>query len=150
MVRRRDGRTEAIAHVTQHARARMREYFGRDLTRDEWLSVVDAIRTRQAVCMARSRDGYTYWLMPTGEYGRIRFVWRDDSTGAIVTVLSQQARNHRIIEQFVDKRLSARPQVLNGGYVRGEYRPPITRFAERERRAKQNLWAALRRGGDDE
>lgn len=79
-----------IPGVSTHARERMAEHHGRDLTLVEWLAVVSAILDRRAVLVreAYMASGAIYDVELVGM--RFRVVWKAES-GIIATVLQDCA-----------------------------------------------------------
>lgn len=76
---------QRIPGVGAHARDRVAERLGRDLTRDEWLAAVEAITGGRAVRLAVTDGGAEHYLHELGGV-RLRLVWRPD-LAMIVTVL---------------------------------------------------------------
>ena len=91
--------SRSILGVTHHARARMAEYYGRDLTREEWLAVVESIVMRSAAVLSYSdKDGYVVYAVPA--LGTtIRVIWRPDKA-VIITVLGEDHANHRRVAGY--------------------------------------------------
>lgn len=77
----------------------MTEYYGRDLTRDEWLAVVEAIVMRTAQVLSFSdKGGYVVYAVPAMGT-TIRVIWRPD-VAAIITVLCEDHANHRRVAGY--------------------------------------------------
>jgi hypothetical protein len=88
----RNNRT--ILGVTHHARERMAEHYGRDLTREEWLVVVESIVMRTAPALSYDDvGGYVVYAVPAMGT-TIRVIWRPDKA-VIITVLGEDHANHR-------------------------------------------------------
>lgn len=91
--------SRTILGVTNHARARMAEYYGRDLTREEWLAVVESIVMRTASVLSYSdKDGFVVYAVPAMGT-TIRVIWRPDRA-LIITVLGDKYSNHRSIADY--------------------------------------------------
>lgn len=105
MTRRRDplkaqrSTTHALPHVTKHARDRMIETIGRDLTPDEWASVVEDVLAGRCATLSRD-DALGYQILAVRVAGTaVRLTWRVD-TRAVVTVLREGLHNHRRVESY--------------------------------------------------
>jgi hypothetical protein len=114
---------EYIPGVTLHARARMVERFGRDLTRAQWLEVVAAVVDRRGL-MVSAKHNCEIWLVGLGAL-RLALVWSPGSA-AIVTVKDPDEfgisnRSDRAREGRVRSSL-----VIPGGYLRGKRRKSRT------------------------
>lgn len=73
-----------IPGVTLHARQRMAERMGRDLTRDEWLGAVAAITGGQTLLLHLHPDGVEQHLYVVGGMP-VRLVWCP-TTAQVLTV----------------------------------------------------------------
>jgi hypothetical protein len=90
----------ALPHVTKHARDRMIEYFGRDLTPDEWASVIARLKAGVATCVSLSeRDGYGVFAVEAAPGFTVRFTWRLEVL-EVVTVLPPTGSNHKAVERY--------------------------------------------------
>jgi hypothetical protein len=77
----------------------MAEYYGRDLTREEWLVVVESIVMRTAPALSYSdKDGYVVYAVPSMGT-TIRVIWRPDRS-VIITVLGDKYANHRSVADY--------------------------------------------------
>lgn len=73
-----------IPGVCAHARDRMAERIGRDLTKPEWLELVEAITAGRLPLLCVQPEGGHHYLAEIGAV-RVRLVWRPD-WGKIATV----------------------------------------------------------------
>jgi hypothetical protein len=73
-----------IPGVCAHARNRMAERLGRDLTRDEWLAAVAGIVDRRLTLLGTPQEHTEHWLLELPGLAA-RLVWRTDR-GEVVTV----------------------------------------------------------------
>jgi hypothetical protein len=72
----------------------MAEHYGRDLTREEWLVVVESIVMRTAPALSYDDvGGYVVYAVPAMGT-TIRVIWRPDKA-VIITVLGEDHANHR-------------------------------------------------------
>lgn len=103
-----------IPGVSNHARERMVERHGRDLTRAEWLAVVLAIIDRRAVLVRLGHGGAgDIYDVELGSV-RLRLIW-NPGAGVVTTVLHDGAACTRKAEQA--KRAGIRTSVRIGrGY----------------------------------
>ncbi len=74
-----------IPGVGAHARDRMAERMGRDLTREEWLAAVAAIVERRAVLLGVMPNGSEHYWHEVGGVP-VRLVWRPE-WALVATVL---------------------------------------------------------------
>ena len=77
-----------VVGVTTHARLRMAERYGRDLTRDEWGQVVLAIIDRKAVLLRRESADREIYAVALGT-SIFRAVWHA-SEAVILSMLPQR------------------------------------------------------------
>lgn len=93
------GSSKSPFAVTKHARSRMAEYYGRDLTNEEWLVVVESIVMRTAQALSYDdQNGYVVYAVPAMGT-TIRVIWRPD-VASLITVLSEDYANHRRIADY--------------------------------------------------
>ena len=83
--------------VSLHARERMAEHHGRDLTRAEWLGVVLAILDRTALLLRVGPSG-EWWAVAVGAV-TLRVVWLP-AAGTIATVLADSAGVSKVGDNF--------------------------------------------------
>lgn len=76
---------QPIPGVGAHARDRMAERLGRDLTREEWLDAVERLTGGQLARLCLTPNGSEHYLHELGGVA-LRLVWRPD-LGMVVTVL---------------------------------------------------------------
>lgn len=74
-----------IPGVSHHARQRMQERLGRDLTRAEWLAAVAAILEGRALLLCVQPCGGEHYLHEVGGVA-LRLIWRP-AQAMVVTVL---------------------------------------------------------------
>ena len=74
-----------VPGVCAHARNRMVERFGRDLTREEWLGAVESITAGRLALLCAMPSGSEHYLHEIGGV-RLRLVWVPER-GEVVTVL---------------------------------------------------------------
>jgi hypothetical protein len=105
----------SIPGVTRHARDRMAEYHGRDLTRDEWLAVVLAILEGRTVMVRRAGEhsGEIHDVTVGGLV--LRFAW-EPLKGQIVTTLRDQRHTCRKAARARDGRLRGSVRIGRGFY----------------------------------
>lgn len=105
---------EFIPGVSVHARERMIERFGADLTRQQWLEVVGKIVNREAVLVSAMLTGKEYWLVEIGGL-RIRVGWSPDAA-IIMTVVDPSVM---AITDFIQRNKHARMRKRPGPMERG-------------------------------
>jgi hypothetical protein len=77
----------------------MAEYYGRDLTREEWLAVVESIVMRTAPALSYDDvGGYVVYAVPAMGT-TIRVIWRPDKA-VVITVLGEDHSNHRRVAGY--------------------------------------------------
>jgi hypothetical protein len=86
-----------IPGVSRHARDRMQERHGRDLTRTEWRGAVLDIIDRRATLLSVAPNG-EIWAVGIGCL-TIRMVWRPEH-GLIATVLADDTGNTKAGDAF--------------------------------------------------
>lgn len=104
-----------IPGVTRHARDRMAEYHGRDLTREEWLAAVLAILDGRSVLVRRAGEhsGEIHDVAVGGLV--LRFAW-EPIKGQIVTTLQGQRHTCRKSARTRDARLRGTVRIGRGFY----------------------------------
>lgn len=111
-----------IPGVTHHARTRMAERYGRDLTRMEWLALVLAIIDGRAVrlrAMPENGSGEIYAVSISGL--ALRVVWQPLG-GAVVSVLAPE---HQGTRYHAENPGRIRKSLLTGGGWRRGKRKPV-------------------------
>lgn len=83
----------SIPGVSRHARDRMLERHGRDLTRAEWIAVVSAILDRKAL-LVRSTPGHGDLYDVTLVGITLRVAW-NPTAGIVTTVLADHSATSR-------------------------------------------------------
>lgn len=106
-----------IPGVTRHARERMAEYHGRDLTRDEWLAVVLSILDGRSLLVRRAGEhaGEIHDVTVAGV--TLRLVWQPVS-GHVVTALEDRRTTCRMAAKKRDGRTRASVRIGRGFYDR--------------------------------
>lgn len=122
-----DGPRIPIPGVGAHARDRMAERLGRDLTREEWLAAVAAIVDRRMVLLCVAPNGSEHYLHQVGQV-QMRLVWRVD-LGMVVTVAPPDWSPARVVAgvKAGGLRTSLR---LFAHYRGGKRRPERTQWRE--------------------
>lgn len=86
-----------VPGVGAHARDRMAERIGRDLTRAEWLDAVARILDRRATLLCRMPNGSEHYLHELGGVA-LRLVWRPD-LAIVVTIMPVEFRSSAMVQR---------------------------------------------------
>ena len=79
-----------IPDVSGHARLRMAERYGHDLSDAAWMTLVEAILARRVVMVRHGRNGGEVYACPIGAM-TVRVVWSPQH-GVVMTVLPLRHR----------------------------------------------------------
>lgn len=89
--------------VTAHARERMEERHGEDLSDDEWLRIAHAIRDRSGAILTRKLpNGQEEWRVPIGG-AAVGLVW-DPTQRKIITTLGGKTFSRFLRDRALGKR----------------------------------------------
>lgn len=107
-----------IKGVSHHARERMAQRLGRDLSYTEWLDVLLQVTDPHAVVLRKQGDGLMLIAVTVGT--QVAKLWWDSNTTCIITVLSADmvTRGSEQARATPIARTRERPPI----YIRGERR----------------------------
>jgi hypothetical protein len=113
--------------VADHARERMVERHGRDLTDERWCAAVTAIAERRAMRLRANTDGGgEFWLWEPVAGLRFLLVWKAELR-MVVTVLADEHALPAPVQKAKTGRVRELVTHSPGRWLRGAYRASVIR-----------------------